>query len=85
MEISDMVGGIFGSKAFELGNVGGKLGWHSRPTNIMLNRVINDLIEVGETEASHIREQRDSWGSSRGGSTSNSPSIRVGVAASVRP
>ena len=41
MEGSDMVGGILTSKAFELGNVGGELGWHSRPTNIMVNRIID--------------------------------------------
>ena len=56
VERSDMVGGIFTSKAFELGNVGGELGWHSRPTNIVMNRIINQLIEIGETKASHIRE-----------------------------
>ena len=51
-----MVRGIFTSKAFELGNVRGELGWHSRPTDIMENRIIDQLIEVEETEASHIRE-----------------------------
>ena len=51
-----MVGGILSSKAFELGNVGGELGWHSSPTDIMANRVINELIEIRETEANHIRE-----------------------------
>ena len=51
-----MVRGIFASKAFELGNVGGELGWHSRPTHIVANGIINQLIEVGETKASHIRE-----------------------------
>ena len=56
VERSDMVGGIFTSKAFELGNVGGELCWHSRPTNIMANRIIDQLIEVGETKADHIRE-----------------------------
>ena len=47
MEGSDMVGGILTSKAFELGNVGGELGWHSRPTDIVADRIINQLIEVG--------------------------------------
>ena len=56
VERSDMIGGIFTSKAFELGNVGGELGWHSEPTNIVADRVINQLIEVGETKAGHIRE-----------------------------
>ena len=51
-----MVGGIFTSKAFELGNVGGELGWHSRPTNIVANRIINQLIKIEDTEAGHIRE-----------------------------
>ena len=80
-----MVGGIFTSKAFELGNVEGELGWHSRPTNIVANRIIDQLIEVRETETGHIREQRDNRGSSRGDSASNSPNIRAGVAASIRP
>ena len=56
VERSDMVGGILSSKAFKLGNVGGELGWHSRPTNIMADRIIDKLIEVGETEAGHIRK-----------------------------
>ena len=56
VERSDMVRGIFTSKAFELGNVGGELGWHSRPTNIVADRIIDQLIEVGETETGHIRE-----------------------------
>ena len=56
VERSDMVRGIFTGKAFELGNVGGELGWHSRPTNIVADRIINQLIEVGETEAGHIRK-----------------------------
>ena len=51
-----MVGGIFTSKAFELGNVGGELGCHSRPTDIVVDRIVDNLIEVGETEASHIRK-----------------------------
>ena len=54
VERSKMVRGIFTSKAFELGNVRGELGWHSRPTNIVADRIINQLIEVGE--AGHIRE-----------------------------
>ena len=56
VERSDMVRGIFTSKAFELGNVGRELGWYSRPTNIVANRIINQLIEIGETEADHVRE-----------------------------
>ena len=56
MERSDIVGWIFSSKAFELGNVRGELGWHSRPTNIVADRVIDQLIEIGETEAHHIWE-----------------------------
>ena len=80
-----MVGGIFTSKAFELGNVGGELGWHSRPTNIVADRIINQLIKIGETETGHIREQRDSRGSSHSGSTRNGPNNRTGVGASTRP
>ena len=79
VERSDMVGGIFASKAFELGTVGGKLGWHSRPSNIVANRVINEMIEVGETEGGHIREKWGSQGRSRSGSTGNGPSCRTGV------
>ena len=56
MEGLDMVGGILTSKAFKLGNVRGELGWNSGPTNIMADMVINELIEVGETKANHIRE-----------------------------
>ena len=85
MERSDMVGWIFFSKAFKLRDVGGELGWHSRPTNIMADRVIGQLIEIGEAEACHVREQRCSRGSSCGGSTSSSPDIRAGITASVRP
>ena len=51
-----MVGGIFTSKAFELGNVRGELGWHSRPTNIVADRIIDQLIEIGESEACHEGE-----------------------------
>ena len=80
-----MVGGILSSKAFKLGNVGGELGWHSRPNNIVADRIIDQLIEIGETEACHKGEQGSSRGSSYGDSTSNSPSIRAGVAASARP
>ena len=56
VERSDMVRGIFTSNAFELGNVRGEPSWHSRPTNIVADRIINELIEIGETEASHIRD-----------------------------
>ena len=80
-----MIGWIFSRKAFELRDVGGELGWHSRPTNIVADRVIDQLIEIGEAEACHVREQRCSQGSSCGGSASSSPNIRAGVTASVRP
>ena len=76
-----MVRGIFTSKAFKLRNVGGELGWHSRPTDIMANRIINQLIEVRETETGHIREQWRSRGRSHSGSTGNGPSSRTGVRA----
>jgi len=84
VERSVLVGGSFASKAFELGNVGGKPCWHSRPTNIVANRIINQLIEIGETEADHIREQRGSRGRSRSGSTGSGPSSRTGVRARSR-
>ena len=85
VERLDMIGGIFTSKAFELGNVRGELGWHSRPTDIVADRIINQLIEVRETETCHIREQRCSRGRSRSGSNGNGPSSRTGVAAGNRP
>lgn len=65
VEISNLVRGVFTSKAFKPGNVRGELGWHSRPTNIVEDRIIHQLIEVGETETGHIREQRGSRGRSR--------------------
>ena len=80
-----MIGWIFSRKAFKLGNVRGVLGWHRRPTNIMADNVIDQLIEIGETEAYHVREQGDSRGSSCGGSASSIPDIRARVATSVRP
>ena len=85
VEISDMVRGIFTSKVFEHGNVGGELGWHNRPTNIVVDRIIDQLIEIGETEACHEGEQGSSLGSSYGCSASNNPSIRAGVSTSIRP
>ena len=85
MEGSDMVGGILTSKAFKIGNVGGELGWHSRPTNIVADRIIDQLMEVEETEAGHIREQWGSRGRSQGGSTGNRPSSRTRVVAGTRP
>ena len=80
-----MVGGFFSSKAFKLGNVIGELGWHRRPTNIVADRVINQLIEIGEIEACHVREQGDSRGSSCGGSASSGSGIRAWSTANVRP
>ena len=66
-----MVGGILSSKAFELGNVEGELGWHSMPTHIVADRIVDQLIKIRETNPNHIREQRGSRGSSRGGSARN--------------
>ena len=57
VERSDMVGWIFSSKAFEHRDVGGELGWHSRPTNIVADRVIDQLIEIGEAEACDVWQQ----------------------------
>ena len=57
---SDMVGGIFTSKACEFMNVRGELGGHRRPTNIVVHGIIDQLIQIAEAEACHIREQRDS-------------------------
>ena len=85
MERSDMVRGIFTSKAFKLRNVGGELGGHSKPINIVVDRVIDQLIEIGETEACHVREQGYSRGSSYRGSTGSISGIRAGVTTSVRP
>ena len=58
VERSNMIGWIFSSKAFELRDVEGEIGWHSRPTNIVADRVIDQLIEIGEAEACDVREQR---------------------------
>ena len=55
VERSDMVGWIFSSKAFKLRDVGGELGWHSRPTNIVADGVIDQLIEIGEAETCDVR------------------------------
>ena len=85
VERSDMVRGIFTSKAFELGNVRGEIGWHSRPTNIVVDRIVDQLIEIWDIEPSHIREQRGSRGRSRSGSTGNRPNSRTRVAAGSRP
>ena len=85
VERSDTIGWIFSSKAFELRDVRGELGWHSRPTNIVVDRVIDQLIEIREAEACHVREQGCSRGSSCGGFASSSPGIRAGIPASVRP
>ena len=85
VERSDMVGGIFTSKAFELGNVGGELGQHSRPTNVVVDRVIDQLIEIGEAEACDVRQQGYGRGGSCGGFASSSSGIRAGSTTSVRP
>ena len=85
VERSNMVGGILAIKAFELGNVRGKLGWYSRPTNIVADMIIDYMIEVGETKAGHIREKRGIRGRSLSGSTGNKPSSRTRVAAGSRP
>ena len=84
VERSDMVGWIFSSKAFELSDVGGELGLHSRPTNIVADRVIDQLIEIGEAEACNVREQGYGRGSSCGSSASSIVGIRVGSTASIR-
>lgn len=85
VERSNMIGGMFSSKAFKLGNVKGELGWHSRPTNIVADRVIDQLIEIGETEASHVREQGDGRSSSCGGSASSSLGSSARITATVSP
>ena len=85
MERSDMIGWIFSSKAFKLRDVGGELGWHSRPTNIVADRVINQLIEIGEAEACNVQQQGYGRGSSCGGSASSDSGIRAWSTANVRP
>ena len=85
VERSDMVRGIFTSKAFKLRNVRGELGGHRRPTNIMVDGVIDQMIEIGETEACHVREQGYSRGSSCRGSIGSISGIRAGVTTNVRP
>ena len=54
VERSNMIGWIFSSKAFKLRDVRGELGWHSRPTNIVADRVIDQLIEIREAEACNV-------------------------------
>ena len=85
MERSDMVGWIFSSKAFELRDVGGELGWHSRPISIVVNGVIDQLMEIGEAEACNVRQQGGGRGRSCGSSASSRAGIRAGRTASVRP
>ena len=85
VERSDMVGWIFSSKAFELRDVGGELGWHSRPTNIVADRVIDQLIEIGEAEACNVRQQGYGRGSSRSSSASRRSDIRAWSTNNVRP
>ena len=85
VERSDMIGWIFSNKAFELRDVGGELGWNSRPNNIVADRVIDQLIEIGEAEACDVRQQGYGRGSSCGGSASSSPEIRAEITTSVRP
>ena len=48
VERSDMIGWIFSSLAFEFRDVGRELGWHGRPTNIMADRFVDQLIEIEE-------------------------------------
>ena len=54
VERLDMIGWIFAIKALKLRDVGGELGWHSRPSNIVADRVIDQLIEIGEAEACDV-------------------------------
>ena len=51
-----MICRIFSSKAFKLGDVRRKLGQHSRPTSVMVYRVIDQLVKIGKTEACDIGE-----------------------------
>ena len=85
MERSDMIGWIFSSLAFEFRDVGRELGWHGRPTNIVADRVVDQLIEIGEAEACNVRQQWGGRSRSGGGSASSRASIRAGRTASVRP
>ena len=84
VERSNMVCRIFSSKTFKLGDVGRELGWHSRPTRIMVYGVIDQLVKIKKIEAYHIREQWSSCDSSCCGPTSSIPSIRVGATTSIR-
>ena len=67
---SNMICRIFTSKTFKLRDVGRELGWHSSPSNIMVYRVIYQLVKIKKTEACHIGEQGSSWDSSCCGPTS---------------
>ena len=56
VERSDMIGWIFAIKALKLRDVGGELGWHSRPIRIVVNGIIDQLMEIREAEACHVRK-----------------------------
>ena len=62
VERSDMIGWIFTIKALKLRDVGGDLGWHSKPISIVVNGVIDQLMEIGEAEACNVRQHRGGWG-----------------------
>ena len=51
VERSNLICRIFSSKTFKLGDVGRELGRHSRPTSIMVYRVIDQLVKIGKIEA----------------------------------
>ena len=85
VERSDMIGWIFSSLAFEFRDIGRELGWHGRPTNIVADRVVDQLIEIGEAEAYNVWQQRGGRGCSCGDSASSRAGIRAGSTASVRP
>ena len=79
-----MICRIFSSKALKLGDVRRELSWHSRPTSIMVYRVIYQLVKVREAEAFHEEVQGCSRGSVCCGPTSGIPSMRSRVTTSIR-
>ena len=85
VERSDIIGWIFAIKALKLRDVGGELGWHSRPISIVVNGVIDQLMEIREAKACNVWQHKGGWGSSCGGSASSRVGIRAGRTASVRP
>ena len=84
LERSNMICRIFSSEAFKLWDVRRELCQHSRPTSIMVYRVICQPVQIREAEACHEGEQGRSRGSVCCGPTSGITRRRVGVTTRIR-